>query len=129
MSAKCLAPCKFLTFERSDEVEDGRKHQKYRRGDKTGVSNDETEPLYQAHDPVHGSAHIIRGEAAHELIESRRRRTYSKQQRDFEEDEDEAGYPKAPLAWLRAGAGYQRHLQAYYAEDNDQTDVEEVCDS
>jgi hypothetical protein len=129
MPSKCLAPRELLTFKRSDEVEDGRKHQEHRRSNQTSMSHDETEPLHQAHDSVHRSTHIICSEAAHELIEPGRRRTYSKQKRDFEEDEDEAGNPEAPLAWLRAGAGDRGHVQAYYAENDDQTDVEEVGDS
>ena len=124
-----------MPTQAGQQVKDGREQQEDGGGDQAGGRRqDQAEPLHQAHDAVHGGAHVVGAEAAHELVELGRGRADAQQEGDLEEDEDQAGDPveRDTEASERSRDDRGRRvggLQADDAEDDDEADVEDVGDA
>jgi len=88
MASKCLAPGEVLALKCSNEVEDGGDHKNDGCRDQTCCMENDAEPLDSAHNAIDSCAHIIRGESSDKLIKGGRGRADSKQERDFNEDEN-----------------------------------------
>ena len=106
------------------QVEECRDQQEHGRRNQTGRVADQAEPLDHAHHAVHGGAHVVRREAAHESIEFGRGRADAEEEGDLKKDEYQARDSAARISNDRASrAGEAKGAQAEHAED-DEEDIE-----
>lgn len=137
LASQCLAANEPLPLETSDGVAYSSDQQEHGSSKQArAVTRDQTQPLYHAHYEVDGGAHVICGKAAYELIELFGGRTYAKEERYFDEQEDEGACSVVMLSallfiaadyWTQKRAG--RNVQTYRAEHDDHwpEEVEDIC--
>lgn len=131
LSAQGLAALECLTLEASKRVEDGGEREEDGAYDQACCLRPNADPLYSAQHGVERSAHIVCLNLAHETIELRGRWADAKEQRDFDEYNEEGRHSVGLVSWS-ALCEAQRHsldVQANDAERNDKCRVEDVRDS
>lgn len=91
LAAQGLATDKGLALEGSEEVADGGQQQEDGRGNQAGGILDDAEELDETHDAVSGRSEVVGRDLADEHIEFRRGRADSKEERYFDEKDNEGG--------------------------------------
>jgi hypothetical protein len=141
LPAQRLTRRKLLLLQPRERIESRSDQQHDRSRDQARRVADDGEELDDAHDEVDGGAHVVCLEAADEGVEVLGCRADAQQQRDFDEDEDEggdAGVEKkrvlvGGLVWdgtgLELGWDGQDDIQAKHTPQDDDVEVEDVCDS
>jgi hypothetical protein len=92
LSTQCLAALELLTLEASKCIEDGGDHQEHCGNNQASRLGPNADPLHRAHHKVDGGAHIIGAKFADKSIELWRGRADAKEERDFDEDDDERAH-------------------------------------
>ena len=110
MTAESFAGDKVLVLEASYAVASSRQQHDDACRNQAAAGVDDAEDLENAHDSVHGSSHVVGGDLPDDGVKLGRCRTYSEEEGDLDEDENE-GAASVESATCFGGNMCRQHSQ------------------